>query len=109
MKTLFRYEDRDGLGPYNGITDWGPGRTGHNHLNGHPTLYHESDELFVNFRPGKHVFGFVNTKQLARWFTKEERRSLFRAGYRLKKILVGDAHASNYQAIGIPRNILDLP
>jgi hypothetical protein len=95
---VYRYEDKDGLGPYNAgeddIFEY------HNNSPKHPVPRvdkvkgtGEELELAGHEKFGKWAFvcGFASMAQLDDWFTKREQRILADAGYTLWAIEVDDA------------------
>ena len=69
-----------------------------------PILKYKLENKCINVYddfPSNYIFGFKNTKQYTKWFTKKERVNLFNLGFKLKRINVKEMINSNYQSIGV--------
>lgn len=90
---VYRIENKNKIGPYQGDSGYNWFTTNHTDdpIN-HPSppddigLKHLLSDL--PYQPCRYKFGFKNVKQLKSWFTKEERRNLFRLGFKIVKIKI---------------------
>lgn len=102
MKTVYRIENKNGVGPYRCNYDWEVNLQNnvitqsklcsvHNDCPMHPSLY--QDELYSLLPTYKqreeiyksHVCGFISLKQLCRWFNKYWRNILTLAEFSIVK------------------------
>ena len=106
MAIVFRVENAEGKGPYQGFTIWCRDYTGYGNDvkdpwirdshgdTDHPQPYqdglHMTDEWFC---------GFSDLDQLDRWFTNQEIFDLLRHGFMIVEIEAEEAKYGDYQAI----------
>lgn len=115
---MFRIEDKNDLGPYHGgdvmiygeeLGFWHTGEPNHPaplyNPDKEPELYEILSKCSYT-KQQQYLYGFKDTKQYCKWFTREEREDMFQYGYRLKKVRVKDLYIGRKQCIGIRKDRL---
>jgi len=112
MARLYRIEDKNGYGPYNG-----PNRLGYYNLHGdhQSQLRHPLPERDgINFITQDMRFGFGSIRQMNRWFNRFELRALTRHGYHffeyeVENIIKGQCQVAFKESDIISKQRVDFP
>lgn len=108
MRTIWRIQNSQGVGPYHGIghSDWKARE--HSILTGHPDPYEDLGIASfwrslgaVEMRDWK--FGFQSLEQLERWFCKEELQCLANYGFIPVEVEASHVVSGTHQVIFLPK------
>lgn len=105
MNTIWRIENKEGIGPYQGnIDSFELNEMMHSHNRDDTKPVVCEDKGIMRYPEQDEICGFEDMHQVKSWFTREELIALYKGGYNLRRIEVSVITAqSSSQLLAIKR------